>query len=144
MAELIRTAISQRRREEKRKRDEADKERRARERSELQKDVQEEEENLKKFDDWMDAWEAQNGCASSSRPTRKKKPWSAEQPPKHKAWIEWATQQADRVDPFVSKKPPSVLDRKHELGRWELTENLGRNNPYSCLFRTTTRSKFVH
>jgi len=30
----------------------------------------------------------------------------------------WANQQADRVDPFVSEKPVSVLDRKHELRGW--------------------------
>jgi len=30
-------------------------------------------------------------------------------------WIEWATLQADRIDPFVSEKPTSLLDRKLEL-----------------------------
>jgi hypothetical protein len=44
--------------------------------------------------------------------------WSVEKQPKYKAWIEWATQQADRADPFVSEKPPSVLDRKNELSHW--------------------------
>jgi hypothetical protein len=44
--------------------------------------------------------------------------WSVEKQPKYKAWMEWATQQADRADPFVSEKPPSVLDRKNELSRW--------------------------
>ena len=43
---------------------------------------------------------------------------SAEKQPKYKAWIGWPTQQADRADPFVSEKPPSVLDRKNELRRW--------------------------
>ena len=57
VAGLMRTAIVQRRREEKRKRDEAEKEKRARERAQLQKEVHEEEERLKKFDDWMEAWE---------------------------------------------------------------------------------------
>jgi len=48
----------------------------------------------------------------------KRNSWSAEKQPKYKAWIEWATQQADRDDPFVSEKPRSVLDRKNELSRW--------------------------
>ena len=119
VAGLMRTAIVQRRREEKRKRDEADKERRARERAQLQKDVQEEEEKLKKFDDWMDAWErAERMRSFISAYAEKSSSWSAEKQPKYKAWIEWATQQADRVDPFVSEKPPSVLDRKNEPSRW--------------------------
>jgi hypothetical protein len=119
VAGLMRTAIAQRRREEKRKRDEADKERRARERAQLQKDVHEEEEKLKEFDDWMDAWErAERMRRFIAAYAGKKNSRSVEKQPKDKAWIEWATQQADRVDPFVSEKPSSVLDRKHELGRW--------------------------
>jgi hypothetical protein len=43
---------------------------------------------------------------------------SAEKQPERKAWIEWATRQADRTDPFVSEKPASVLDRKRELRLW--------------------------
>ncbi len=44
--------------------------------------------------------------------------WAEEKQPHYKAWVEWANQQADRLDPFVSEKPPSVLDRKHELHWW--------------------------
>jgi hypothetical protein len=119
VAGLMRTAVAQRRREEKRKRDEAEKEKRARERAQLQKDVQEEEEKLKKFDDWMDAWErAERMRRFIATYAEKGSSWSAEKQPKYKAWIEWAAEQADRVDPFVSEKPASVLDRKHELSRW--------------------------
>lgn len=119
VAGLMRTAIAQRRREEKRKRDEAEKERRERERTQLQKDIQEEEEKLKEFDHWMDAWErAERMRKFITVYAEKSSSWSAEKQPKYKAWIEWATQQADRADPFVSEKPPSVLDRKNELSRW--------------------------
>lgn len=119
VAGLMRTAIAQRRREEKRKRDEAEKDRRARERAQLQKDIQEEEEKLKEFDHWMDAWErAERMRRFIAAYAEKSSSWSAEKQPKYKAWIEWATQQADRADPFVSEKPPSVLDRKNELSRW--------------------------
>jgi hypothetical protein len=119
VAGLMRTAIAQRRREEKRKRDEAEKEKRARERAQLQKDVQEEEEQIKKFDDWMEAWErAERMRKFITAYAEKSNSWSAEKQPKYKAWIEWATQQADRVDPFILEKPASVLDRKHELSRW--------------------------
>lgn len=119
VAGLMRTAVAQRRREEKRKRDEAEKERRARERAQLQMDVQQEEEKLKEFDDWMDAWErAERMRRFIAAYAEKSSSWSVEKQPKYKAWIEWATQQADRADPFVSEKPPSVLDRKNELSRW--------------------------
>jgi hypothetical protein len=119
VAGLMRTAVAQRRREEKRKRDEAEKERRERERAQLRVDVQQEEEKLKEFDDWMDAWErAERMRRFVAAYAERSSSWSVEKQPKYKAWIEWATQQADRVDPFVSEKPPSVLDRKNELGRW--------------------------
>ena len=119
VAGLMRTAVAQRRREEKHKRDEAEKDRRARERAQLQKDVQQEEEKLKEFDDWMDAWErAERMRSFIAAYAEKSSLWSVEKQPKYKAWIEWATRQADRADPFISEKPPSVLDRKNELSRW--------------------------
>lgn len=31
------------------------------------------------------------------------------------AWITWALEQADRMDPFVLKRPRSVLDSKQEV-----------------------------
>jgi hypothetical protein len=119
VAGLMRTAIARRRREEQRKRDEAEKEKRAREREHLQKDVQEEEEKLKKFENWMDAWDrAERMRRFIEAYAEKSTSWPAEKQPKYTAWIEWAKQQADRADPFVSEKPASVLDRKHELSRW--------------------------
>ena len=119
VAGLMRTTIAQRRREEKRKRDEAEKEKRAQERAQLQKDIQEEDKKLKEFDDWMDAWERSERMRRFiAAYAEKSSSWSAEKQPKYKAWIEWARRQADRVDPFVADKPASVLDRKNELNRW--------------------------
>ena len=34
-------------------------------------------------------------------------------------WIEWAIQQADRLDPLVAEKPPSILDRAPEVANLE-------------------------
>jgi transcription elongation factor GreB len=42
--------------------------------------------------------------------TEKSISWSAEKQTQYQAWIDWATKQADRLDPFVSEKPASLLD----------------------------------
>ena len=41
--------------------------------------------------------------------------WPAEKQPKYREWIEWATREVDRLDPFVSERR-AYTDRKHELG----------------------------
>lgn len=41
--------------------------------------------------------------------------WPPEKQSEHRAWIEWASQQADRFDPLVTEKPKSVMDRKSEI-----------------------------
>jgi hypothetical protein len=48
----------------------------------------------------------------------KSQSWPAEEQQHYKAWIEWATKQAARLDPFIREKPVSVLDRKGELKPW--------------------------
>ena len=119
VAGLMRTAVALRRQEEERKRREAEQQRRAQEREQLRKDIQEEEEKLKQFNQWVDDWErAERLRRFIAAYAEKTRSWSAERQPKYKAWIEWATRQADRIDPFVSEKPASVLDRKRELGYW--------------------------
>lgn len=119
VAGLMRTAVALRRQEEERKRRDAEQQRRAQEREQLRKDIQEEEEKLKQFNQWMDDWErAERLRRFIAAYAEKTRSWSTEKQPKYKAWIEWATRQADRIDPFVSEKPASVLDRKHELGYW--------------------------
>jgi hypothetical protein len=119
VAGLMRTAVAQRRQEEERKKREAEEKKRQQERVQLQKDIQEEEKKLEQFNQWVDLWErAERLRRFVSAYTEKTRSWSAEKQPHYQAWIEWATRQADRVDPFVSDKPQSVLDRKHELTSW--------------------------
>jgi hypothetical protein len=119
VAGLMRTAVALRRQEEECKRREAEQQRRAQEKEQLRKDIQEEEEKLKQFNQWVDDWErAERLRRFIAAYAQKTGSWSAEKQPKYKAWIEWATRQADRIDPFISEKPASVLDRKRELGYW--------------------------
>ncbi len=116
VAGLMRTAVAQRRHEEERKKREAEQQKRAQERAQLRKDIGEEEKKLEQFNNWVDLWErAERLRRFISAYADKTRSWPAEKQPHYKAWIEWATKQADRIDPFVSEKPESVLDRKHEL-----------------------------
>jgi hypothetical protein len=116
VAGLMRTAVAQRRQEEERKKRETEQQKRAQERAQLRKDIGEEEKKLEQFNNWVDLWErAERLRRFISAYAEKTRSWSAEKQPHYKAWIEWATKQADRIDPFVSEKPESVLDRKHEL-----------------------------
>lgn len=119
VAALMRTAISMRRREEERKQHEAQQQKRAQERAQLQKDIEEEEKKLEQFNTWVDLWErAERLRRFISAYAERTRSRSAERQPEHDAWIEWATRQADRIDPFVVEKPTSVLDRKRELRSW--------------------------
>lgn len=119
VAGLMRTAVVARRREQEHKRREAEQQKRAQERAQLAKDIEDEEKKLEQFNKWADSW------GHAERPRRfitayaeKSRSWSAEKQPEYMAWIEWATRQADRMDPLISQKPPSVLDRKRELNWW--------------------------
>jgi hypothetical protein len=119
VAGLMRTAVSLRRQEEERKQREAEEQRRARERVQLQKDIQEEEKNLEQFNKWVEEWErAERFRRFVAVYAEKSKSLSAEKQDQYKAWVEWASQQADRIDPFIAEKPKSVLDRKNELKWW--------------------------
>lgn len=116
---LMRTAVAIRRQEDERKQCEAERDRRAREAEQLRKDIQEEERNLEQLHQWVESWEHAERLRRFIAVYAEKSPsWPAEKQAKYKAWVEWATKQADRLDPFVSEKPASVLDRKHELGGW--------------------------
>lgn len=105
--------------EEQRKIEEATKER---EREELARRIAEEEKRVKDLDVWVMNW-------TRAKQTREfvaalEKVWAQEghdlspETPKGQR-ILWMKQQADRLDPMLSS-PPSVLDRKCELGpRWQ-------------------------
>jgi hypothetical protein len=119
VAGLMRTAVALRRKEEERKRCEAEEQKKTQERAQLREDIQEEEKKLEQFNKWVDAWErAEQLRRFISAYAKKSRSWNAEKQPQHKEWIEWASRQADRIDPFVSEKPASVLDRKRELSWW--------------------------
>jgi exonuclease VII large subunit len=119
VAGLMRTAVAVRRQEGEQKQREAERDRRAREAEQLRKEIEEEEKKLKQLNEWVENWEhAERLRRFIAIYTEKSRTWPAEKQEKYKAWIEWATKQADRLDPFVSEKPASVLDRKHELRSW--------------------------
>jgi hypothetical protein len=119
VAGLMRMAIAIRRQDEARKQREADEQKRIQERAQLQKDIQEEEKKLEQFNKWVDEWErAERLRRFIVAYAEKSRSWSAEKQPQYQAWIEWATRQADRIDPFVAEKPTSVLDRKSEVRGW--------------------------
>jgi len=119
VAAMMRTAVALRRQEEERKQREAEEQKRAKERAQLQKDVQEEEKKLEQFNKWVEEWErAERLRRFIAAYAEKSHSWASDKQTQYKAWVEWATRQADRIDPFVAEKPPSVLDRKHELRGW--------------------------
>lgn len=119
VAAVMRTAVALRRQEEERKQRESEQAKRAHERAQLQKDIQEEAKKLEQFNKWIDEWErAERLRRFIAAYAEKSRSWAAEKQPQYKAWIEWTTRQADRIDPFIAEKPPSVLDRKRELNWW--------------------------
>jgi len=117
-AGLIRMAVVLRQKEEERKRRELEEQKRAQELARLRKEIEEEEKKLEQFNNWVENWErAEQMRRFIAAYAEKSQSWAAEKQPKYRQWVEWATRQADRLDPFVHEKPVSVLDRKHELGR---------------------------
>ena len=119
VAGLMRTAVALRRQAEEQKQRELEQQKRAEEAIQLRKDIQEEEKKLEQFNKWVDDWErAERLRRFIAVYAEKSHSWPAEKQAEHKSWIEWAQKQADRVDPFVSQKPASVLDRKRELNWW--------------------------
>jgi hypothetical protein len=119
VAGLLRTAVNLRRQEEERKRRDAEQKKREQERFQLQKDVQEEEKKLERLNKLVEDWERANRMRRFIAAYAEQTGVSpSEEQSEDKAWIEWAFQQADRIDPLVIEKPASVLDRKHEIRWW--------------------------
>lgn len=115
----MRTAILERRQEEARKQREAERQRREREAVQLRQEIQQEEKKLAQLNKWVDDWDrAEKLRRFVTVYARESASWPAEKQAQYKSWIEWATRQANRLDPFVIEKPTSVLDRKHELTSW--------------------------
>ena len=112
----MRTAVVLWRQEEERNRREAEQKRSEQERAELRKQIEEEEKKLAQLNQWVKNWEeAERLRLFITAYAEKSQSWSAEKQPEHRERIEWAIREADRLDPFVSEKQASVLDRKHEL-----------------------------
>ena len=108
----MRTAVAVRRQEDEQKQREAERDRRAREAEQLRKEIEEEEKKLEQFNEWVENWEhAERLRRFIAIYAEKSRSWPAEKQEKYKARIEWATKQADRLDPFVSEKPTSSVLR---------------------------------
>jgi hypothetical protein len=67
-----------------------------------------------RFSGWGKAGRLRRFIAVYAEKTSK---WTADKQSHYKEWIARARQQGDRVDPFVSEKPVSVLDRKTRAAR---------------------------
>ena len=98
---------------------ELERQKRAQDMIKLREQIEAEEKKMEQFNQWIESWEKaerlRRFIAAYAEKTSK---WAAEKQSHYKEWIAWTNQQADRVDPFVSEKPVSVLDRKHELRGW--------------------------
>jgi hypothetical protein len=106
----MRTAILERRQEEARKQREAERQRREREAVQLRQEIQQEEKRLAQLNKWVDDWDrAEKLRRFIAVYVRDSASWPAEKQEQYKSWIEWATRQANRLDPFVIEKPTSVL-----------------------------------
>jgi len=118
VAGLMRIAVVLRQKAEEQNRRELAEQKRARELEKLRKDIEAEEKKLKQFDEWLGNWErAQQMRRFISLYAAKSELWPADKQQEHREWIEWANREVDRLDPFVLKRPFSVVDRKRELPR---------------------------
>jgi hypothetical protein len=119
VAGLMRMAVALRRQADERKKREEERMRREQELIKLREEIEAEEKKHTQFNQWVDDWEkAERLRRFIAVYVEKTAKWSVEKQPHYKEWIQWANQQADRLDPFISDKPPSVLDRKHEIRSW--------------------------
>jgi hypothetical protein len=91
-----------------------------RQRIELAEQIREEEKRVQEFAGWVDGWirarQMREFIAELERIWKEEKVDLSPDAPKGKRII-WMKQQADRTDPIVPS-PPSILDRKKEIGYW--------------------------
>lgn len=119
VAGLLRTAVSLRRQKEEQKHQELERKRREEERWQLRQDIQKEEKKFEQLNEWVDGWTRADHIRRFIRTYEERShSWPTEKQEQYKAWIKWAFEQADRLDPLVTEKPASVLDRKRELSWW--------------------------
>lgn len=105
-------------RAEQRRLDEIEQRKKEQERAELAKQIEEEEKKVKDFEGWIDSWsrarQMREFIAALQRLWTEAKIDLSPESPKGQRII-WMKQQADRMDPMI-ESPPSILDRKRELG----------------------------
>ena len=119
VAGLLRTAVSLRRQKEEQKQRELERKRQEEERSQLRQHIQEEEKRVEQLVKWVDDWERADRIRHFIKAYEEQSHlWPSEKRAQYKAWIKWASEQADRIDPLVIEKPASVLDRKREPSWW--------------------------
>jgi hypothetical protein len=108
-------------REERKKQEEIERQQRAKERIVLSEQIREEEGKVKQLESWVDAWLRAKQMRDFISELEKK--WTGEgrdlSPEATSGQrLAWMKQQADRLDPLISTKARSVLDRKGELTGW--------------------------
>jgi hypothetical protein len=117
---LMREARSRVHRAEEAKREEIERQKKARERAKLAEQIAEEEKKVSELESWVADW----ARAKQMREfiAELETAWKGENldlspdAPKGKRII-WMKQQADRIDPMLPS-PPSILDRKREVNYW--------------------------
>lgn len=119
VAGLLRTAVALRRQKDEQRQQELERKRREEERWQLRQHIQEEEKKIEQLDKWVDDWEHAARIRRFIKAYEEQSHlWPREKQEQYKVWIKWASEQADRLDPLVTEKPASVLDRKRELSWW--------------------------
>jgi hypothetical protein len=105
IASLLKAAALVRREQEESKRADEERLRKEQEWLRVQREVEKEEERVKVLLKDSESWEKAERLRRYVKHAEQTKAWSEER-------IEWAKQQADRLDPLVRDKPPSIIDQK--------------------------------
>lgn len=117
VATLMKTAVVLHRRTEDRRREERKKQERIAAYEKLKADVRKEEKRVDDLFKMSDNWKRANTLREflviyRNQLTNEQQPIEAGS--ELEKWLDWAEEQADRVDPLV-QSPPSILDRANEL-----------------------------
>ncbi len=117
VALLMKTAVVLHRRTEERRREEREKQERIAAYEKLQSEVRQEDKRVRDLLKMTENWKRAQTIREFLLIYRNQ--LESEQQPieagsELEKWLDWAEQQADRLDPLV-QSPPSILDRAHEL-----------------------------
>jgi hypothetical protein len=117
VATLMKTAVVLHRRTEDRRREEREKQERIAAYEKLQADVRKEKKRVDDFFKMTENWkraQTMREFLAIYRNQLDKEQQPIEAGSELEKWLDWAEQQADRLDPLV-QSPPSILDRANEL-----------------------------